>query len=238
MRKRKFSNQFYLIKGSFDGLVIGYLEALVASQKIDLARSLLHLREQPYEDNTTAYGRTIYFHLLMKDFNEAERLAENALAHQKFRNPDTLSLLAMAEHNEHKDGQALEHIDEALTIDNICLDALEALGTIQSEKSEWEVASKTFKRLLEIRPYTADWIEHLGTCYKNQNDLVNACAAYENVVKLDPFDAEAWADLGVIYSRLGQNDKAQSACERGLSYGRLDKEKQGEVKKLLEGLSQ
>jgi tetratricopeptide (TPR) repeat protein len=90
------------------------------------------------------------------------------------------------------------------------------LGTVYSEKGQYDSAIAAYQKGLEINPDFAELHRDLGHAYWEKGDRNEAVKEYERAINLNPNMAEAYAELGYIYGRMNRDEEALQSSRKAL----------------------
>lgn len=233
---RDYCNAYVEASDLFDSLLDEYIDALMACGQNNLILAEIQKYERykigaPVESRR----RLIDVYTDLGDFAQAEKFARSTPGVFK-DTPEILSAIARMEYKKGEIDKALNIIKQVLLIDNEFSQALDILGSIQTDKRMWDAAIETYEMLIKQSPFAIDWLQSLGLCYLNKNQIERARECYEESLRYDELDADAWVDLGDIYAKLGNADLAFSAFQRALKYDWLDNDKRQQALQAIDQL--
>jgi tetratricopeptide (TPR) repeat protein len=111
---------------------------------------------------------------------------------------------------------AVQHFQEALSIDAEFVDAIYNLGVTLEMLKSYENAREQLEKAVELRPKNAKYGYALGNCLFHLGDFPEAARAFEKVMEIDPSHTKALYSLAVAYEKQGEKEKARGAWERYL----------------------
>ena len=190
------------------------------------AASALEQAEQLFPDNPN-------LHLVKGQFFSAtnrSQEAEREYLRVAERQPSDVAwyMLARLYSSEHRYGDAVRCIREAVPLSRVPHDRLRALGTLYVYMNQPKDALAAFERAERISPYREDSsdlgkqfqaqvAEGRARAYRELNDVDRAVAQQELAVTLNPGNAAWWAMLADLYQVQGQAEKSSQAREKALS---------------------
>ncbi|MDR3568704.1 MAG: tetratricopeptide repeat protein [Syntrophobacteraceae bacterium] len=123
--------------------------------------------------------------------------------------------LALAYNQRGFQGEAIRHIQRALTIKPDYPEALNAMGYMYAMTGQFDLAKAAFVKALNDPFYQTPQIAalNLGELYQKRGDSSQALAYYRQAVKLDAHYAQAWYRIGRILEQTGKNEQARIAYE-------------------------
>ncbi len=116
---------------------------------------------------------------------------------------------------EKKYEQATEQFRKAIEIEPTYEDAFEGLVAACLSAGRRPDAAAAMTELLEIEPGLVRYRLLLGQILLEQNQPERALAQYSLVLKGKPLDADGLLGFAAAAKRLGMNDRAAEALERG-----------------------
>ena len=93
----------------------------------------------------------------------------------------------------------------------------QTLGEAQLALREITDAEESFRKAVELAPYSAASQYSLGYIFQLRNRLPEAIQAYRKAVNADPFKAEAFGNLAAAYFKIGEREEAMSALTTALT---------------------
>jgi tetratricopeptide (TPR) repeat protein len=82
--------------------------------------------------------------------------------------------------------------------------------------TNWDEASKAYRRALEINPYLVPALINLANIHYARDEIAEAQALYERAIALEPDVFEAHFNLGNIFHDLGRYREAQNCYRNAL----------------------
>jgi tetratricopeptide (TPR) repeat protein/glycosyltransferase involved in cell wall biosynthesis len=96
------------------------------------------------------------------------------------------------------------------------VDALNLLGALLYQQSQFEAAVTQFQRVLDLRPDSPDALNSVGVVLKAQGNLQAAIKHYQQALRHKPDHPEVQNNLGNALRELGQLNDAIAAYEQAL----------------------
>jgi len=180
------------------------------------------LKAAPGDTNLTAglrAARESYAQSLVdeKKYDEAQKFYED-LAKTEPKDPNIQLSLADL---HFKRAQSLEgdarkpefklagdHYAQAATLRGADADLTFNAALAYQNANEWDKASQSWKRTVELRPEDTDALSSLGSCLVELKRCDEAIAAVNKAVNLKPQNKNLHRQLGAIYTKCGNNAKA------------------------------
>jgi type IV pilus assembly protein PilF len=105
---------------------------------------------------------------------------------------------------------SLKHFKKAIDLKPDFPDAYNNMGTLYSQKMDWENALKCFEKAANnILYHTPQFAYHnMGLVYFHKKDYQRAIELYQKAISLSPEYEPAYFDLAKVYELLEENDKA------------------------------
>jgi tetratricopeptide (TPR) repeat protein len=88
------------------------------------------------------------------------------------------------------------------------------LGTIHSQRQEWDAAEAAFRRTLELQPDSVPAGMALSSVYESSGRVDEAIATRAGVAEANPKDAEVHYSLALLYLNAQRMDDAQASLQR------------------------
>jgi type IV pilus assembly protein PilF len=111
---------------------------------------------------------------------------------------------------------SLKHFKKAVDLRPDFPDAYNNMGTLYSQKKDWENAMNCFEKaasnILYNTPHFA--YRNMGLVYFNRKEYQRAIELYQKAISLSPKYEPVYFDLAKVYEILGQNDKAFDTYEQ------------------------
>ncbi len=132
------------------------------------------------------------------------------------RNPDLQHDLALVYQKLDQFDLSLRHFRKAIDLKPDFPDAYNNMGTLYSQKLDWDNAMKCFEKaasnILYRTPHFA--YHNMGLVYFHKKDYQRAIELYQKAISLSPGYEPAYFDLAKAYELIGQNDRAFSTYEK------------------------
>jgi type IV pilus biogenesis/stability protein PilW len=163
----------------------------------------------PKKEKALAYqrlGNSLYIQGNARDalvqLLEAEKLDN--------RNPDLQHDLALVYQKLDQFDLSLRHFKRAIDLRPDFPDAYNNMGTLYSQKMDWDNAMKCFEKAVSNILYrTPHFAYHnMGLVYFHQNNYQKAIEFYQKAISLSPEYEPAYFDLAKAYELIEQNDNA------------------------------
>ena len=237
-KKNKYYETHYLfglITTNYHEILEEYIKTLLECGKEEEALGFIRW-DYLKKLGTSNHNKFPYIncYILLNEIKRAEKMLHGIP--KKNRSAEYWTCIAMIEMKQNKLADALNSVNQALTMDQEQNYARDILGKIQINNKDWEAAAYAYSSLAKVDPFSAEWLGNLGHCYFEMGNLEKASAIYERVVPISPYNAEAWVNLGRVYYHLGKMELAYSACVRGLSFNKLNEEKREQAIKITEAI--
>lgn len=97
------------------------------------------------------------------------------------------------------------------------VDAMAAMGFLETEEGRFEEAAGQYRAAIALIPDSAELRVGLGVALKQSGRLDEAIEAFASAVALDPQMAPAHGNLGAAYAMLGNFDAARVHLERAVA---------------------
>jgi type IV pilus assembly protein PilF len=111
---------------------------------------------------------------------------------------------------------SLKHFKKAIDLRPDFPDAYNNMGTLYSQKMDWDNAMKCFEKaasnILYRTPHFA--YHNMGLVHFNRKDYQKAIELYQKAISLSPEYEPAYFDLAKVYELLEENDKAFDTYEK------------------------
>lgn len=118
---------------------------------------------------------------------------------------------AVQEHAE-----AIEHYDEAISIDQGFVEAYNYRGVARDALHRHEEAIADFSEAIRINPEYAEAYYNRGIVKSTCGQYEEALADFDKTIDVDPRYAEAYANRGILKNKLGQHEKAISDFDEAI----------------------
>jgi serine/threonine-protein kinase len=114
---------------------------------------------------------------------------------------------------------AIEHLQRAIALDPLRLDAYMYLAQAYEAVGEPDLASATVERAIRTGP--EDWQTYydLGKFFYDRHEWERAAGYFREVVRLLPESSVGYTGLGSALFYLGDRDQARETLERGVAIG-------------------
>ena len=116
--------------------------------------------------------------------------------------------------------RAIEAYNQALAVDEQCVDAMQALEKLYTLQDRWHDLLDIYDMLLRVKTATADQLRVYGRIAhiqeKELRDLHATLDTYDKMARVAPEDAAAMAALDRLYRETSQWDELAAAYERHL----------------------
>jgi tetratricopeptide (TPR) repeat protein len=132
-------------------------------------------------------------------------------ARKEFEKADAI----LAAHKKDQTGEAIGHLQKALTIYPTFLEAQLKLGAAYMDLQQWDNAEQALKRALEINPKTANAYFALGEVYLRQKKYAEAEKALRDGLIIENRSWQGHFALARLY--YGQGDLSKSGKQVGLT---------------------
>lgn len=96
------------------------------------------------------------------------------------------------------------------------LDAQTVLAGIYVQRSEWESAIATYKRLLELDPGRHQLLQRIGALYQDRGRFEEALEYYERHAESSPEQDESHAAIARLYATWGRFEQAMDYFDKAL----------------------
>jgi type IV pilus assembly protein PilF len=125
-------------------------------------------------------------------------------------NADLQHELALVYQKMNQFDLSLKYFNKAIDLRADFPDAYNNMGTLYSQKMDWENAIKCFEKaasnILYRTPHYA--YHNMGLVYFHQKDYQRAIELYQKAISISPEYEPAYFDLAKVYELLEENDKA------------------------------
>ncbi len=118
-------------------------------------------------------------------------------------NKDSLNKLSPAE-KEARQKIALEELNKALSIYEQFPDAHNQVGKIYFELKNYDLASKAYRRALELNDKNSTYQNNYGTCLFSTGQYAEAEKFFLQAIKLNKTYNDALCNLGSVYGTMGE----------------------------------
>jgi len=114
---------------------------------------------------------------------------------------------------------AIEHLQKAIALDPLGLEAYMYLAQAYEETGEPDLAEEAVKRAIRTGP--EDWQTYydLGKFFYDRHEWERAAGYFREVVRLLPESSIGYTGLGSALFYLGDRDQARETLERGVAIG-------------------
>tara|TARA_Y100000780_G_scaffold211112_2_gene210288 strand:+ start:485697 stop:487034 length:1338 start_codon:yes stop_codon:yes gene_type:complete len=141
---------------------------------------------------------------------EAHHLYKELLAQQP-KHARLLFLKAVALYQMDRVDEALPFIEQAVALDALNPDILNAYGLIRRNMRQFDEAKDIFEQIIKLRPQSYEALNNLGLVYGDQYDWEKASEYFKKALELSPDEPEVMLNLA---HALRDNNQA----EEGLVY--------------------
>ncbi|MBI2358107.1 MAG: tetratricopeptide repeat protein [Deltaproteobacteria bacterium] len=115
------------------------------------------------------------------------------------------------------------HLGRALHLDPSHVEARTLFGWIQMEiRGDYASAATEYRKVIEIKPESAEARNNLGVALEKVGDLEGAIAAFTQAIALRGDYGEAWSNRGWAYAELKRWREARRDFEQGLKINPRD----------------
>ncbi len=111
-------------------------------------------------------------------------------------------------------------LDELLEADSEVVDAHQMLGSLRSERREYERAIESYRRALALAPDHQTSLFGLATAYKRLGRADDALVGYRRLLELNPFDNRALLAVSELLVEAGQPGESKAVLEGALATDR------------------
>jgi len=191
-----------------------YLLAQVYLDRGEYMRALFNLKELLREtpDNPYLHSNMGYLLFKLEDYEGAVQAYRSAVSFGQ--DPVWTATVAQTLGTIHYQIEedldaAAEMFQMAHRLDPANLDCLTMLGDIYTEQGHYEMATQTYRFIIEQEPDNADCHNYLGYLLWQLDKNDEAVAAYRRAIELNPNNPVAYNNLGVIF--LDEKCQLQSA---------------------------
>jgi tetratricopeptide (TPR) repeat protein len=115
---------------------------------------------------------------------------------------------------EHRTLEAARQLEHSLALEPENIDALLAIGLLESQRGAPGEAQKFFARAVELDAQRPEAHYGLGQVLAEQGNLRGAVEQLAEAVRLRPVNAAAWSNRGALHARLGEVDAAVECFEQ------------------------
>jgi arylsulfatase A-like enzyme/Tfp pilus assembly protein PilF len=124
-----------------------------------------------------------------------------------------LIMAAQSDLGQENPEKAEQRLDQVLEIDADIIDAHQMLGTISSQREEYEEAIGHFQRALELDGEHATSLFGLAGAYRNLDRLDEALVGFRRLIDLNPDDSKAIVAVAQIHVDRDERSEAISLLE-------------------------
>lgn len=154
--------------------------------------------------------------------SEARRAGEELLQRGS-EDPDVHVLVGIASLRLREAETAVMHLRKALHLDPRHVEARTLLGWIQMEiRGDYASAAAEYRKVIEIKPRSAEAHNNLGVALEKMGDLEGAIAAFSQAIERRRDYGEAWSNRGWAYAGLKRWREARRDFEQGLKINPRD----------------
>lgn len=153
-------------------------------------------------------------------FDEAEKLYTEILKTDP-NNTDVLNLYGLLNYQKNNIADAIFYIKKAIELKP---DAYfyENLGRIYFDCEKIEMAINTYKKALELEPYSFSVLFNLASAYKKNKQFKDSIATYKDALIFEPDYADIYFNLGNIYEEIGDTSEAINYYKKAVEYNPND----------------
>nr|WP_271870672.1 tetratricopeptide repeat protein [Planctomicrobium sp.] len=143
---------------------------------------------------------------------EADRLAQQAIELLP-DDAETHCMAGFAAISNDSLAQAQSHFEESLQLDPGNVRSLSGLGTVFSQRGEFETSQKLLEKAVSLDPKQVPAWFNLGNAFLEQGKHTQAIAAYLRALELEPNHPDAEKNLGLTYLAVGNLEMAVKRFE-------------------------
>jgi arylsulfatase A-like enzyme/Tfp pilus assembly protein PilF len=124
-----------------------------------------------------------------------------------------LIMVAQSDLGRENPEQAEQRLEQVLESDPTIIDAHQMLGTISSQREDYEEAIEHFRRALELDSDHTTSLFGLAGAYRNLDRLDEALVGFRRLIDLNPGDSKAIVAVAQIHVDRGERGEAISLLE-------------------------
>lgn len=113
--------------------------------------------------------------------------------------------------------EAVQHLEEAVTLQPDYVDALVNLGIVRAGAGDAEAAGDLFQRAVDAEPDNANALSNLGTYHLQRGAFEEAVAVLGRAATVAPGRADVAANLAAAYFQVGDADSARRFAQQALT---------------------
>ena len=144
---------------------------------------------------------------------KSEQMAQSVLS-AKPDDPEALDALALAEFRLGKQGDAEQHLEQALEHSPAHLKSALGLAQIKIRQGDMAGAEAVLKKAAAQKPVSSDAVVALGEFYRIAKKPADAQKQFEQALEINPKNGPALLDLAQAQYTAGQKDAAEKTLVR------------------------
>ncbi len=216
--KKSFNNNY----GFGDVILLSHLQA-VSGKEYHKLLSELEINDiiNEYDKEEELIGANLLFHLCKMDLENIFLKQDNETKGEnlgKGKEEFITANLAFAEESIEKGNfnDALEKIDEVLSIQSDNTKALLLKGKVYRKTKDFKTAESFYKKVLGLDNSNCEAYFELGVLFTDKGKFQESIAFYEKAIQINDKYAQAYLNLGYTHFKLSNYAKAEKNYKKSL----------------------